>query len=302
MSTRATYLFKGDDIRPDVCFYIHYDGYPEGAAEYFRDMLNQVNERGGLAGRFIRGNSYAEFTGGHNNHGDTEYRYTIHQDGKLEAWHRPINQDFKSLGTWDHVAEFVNQYDQNGPKFVRLEHTYGRAIWFEEPKAVQHLELTTLKAILALKNQGPSGNAAYAIAEAAGLCRQMGREALAEGLPNLLEGAKEKQAQLQALSIEELEGMCSLNDLPVPQRPSFGDARSNAVTLLVGDWVRQSVGLNTYRVRIKRGYPSVYEIPEGIDPLVWLNWGYESSGRKGYEREDIEILGVTAPPDKRIAA
>lgn len=302
MSTRATYLFKGDDIRPDVCFYIHYDGYPEGAAEYFRDMLNQVNERGGLAGRFIRGNSYAEFTGGHNNHGDTEYRYTIHQDGKLEAWHRPINQDFKSLGTWGHVAEFVNQYDQKGPKFVRLETGYRYVFWLEEPQALQHLEVTTLKAVMALKNQGPSGNASFAITDAVKLCQQMGREALAGGLSKLLEGAQEKQAQLQALSIEELEGLCSLSNLPVPQRPSFVDARDNAVTLLVGDWVRQSVGLNTYRVRIKRGYQIVYEIPEGIDPLVWLNWGYESSGREGYKREDIEILGVTAPKDKRTTA
>lgn len=41
MSTRATYEFKPspNGYGPPVAFYIHYDGYPEGAAAYFYEAL-----------------------------------------------------------------------------------------------------------------------------------------------------------------------------------------------------------------------------------------------------------------------
>jgi hypothetical protein len=57
-------------------FYIHYDGYPTGGAAYFAVALVYPNERDGLAGKFYRANETAEFTPGHDHHGDTEYRYT----------------------------------------------------------------------------------------------------------------------------------------------------------------------------------------------------------------------------------
>lgn len=70
MSTRATYKF------PDVCYYIHYDGYPEGAAEYFQAALAR-DGRGGLQAMFLRANDLAEITVDHDYHADTEYRYTV---------------------------------------------------------------------------------------------------------------------------------------------------------------------------------------------------------------------------------
>jgi len=77
MSTRATYKIDF------TTFYIHHDGYPEGAAEYFAaalDPSNRVEDRApnaSLADDFIRANSRAELTESHQTHGDTEYRYTV---------------------------------------------------------------------------------------------------------------------------------------------------------------------------------------------------------------------------------
>ena len=78
MSTRATYEFNwlqcGKQCR--TTFYIHHDGYPEGAAAYiYRSMCSGCH--GGLPERFLRENGRAEFTNSHSIHGDTEYRYTI---------------------------------------------------------------------------------------------------------------------------------------------------------------------------------------------------------------------------------
>lgn len=76
MATRATYLISSD-YGKTMCFYIHYDGYPQGAARYFQNMLTCINPRSGYAGRFFRANELAEFTDSHEAHGDTEYRYTL---------------------------------------------------------------------------------------------------------------------------------------------------------------------------------------------------------------------------------
>ena len=66
MSTRATYTIDGHH------FYVHCDGYPEGAAAKFYLMLQADGELTGTVGRnknsggyaenFIRGNTGAEFT------------------------------------------------------------------------------------------------------------------------------------------------------------------------------------------------------------------------------------------------
>jgi hypothetical protein len=80
LSTRATYQFTGSEYTPDVTFYIHYDGYAEGAASYFYDALMRPQDRdnrGGLAAAFLRANGLAEFTGGHDTHGDSEHQYTV---------------------------------------------------------------------------------------------------------------------------------------------------------------------------------------------------------------------------------
>jgi hypothetical protein len=83
MATRATYTFKSDF--GDKHIYIHWDGYPEGAAQYFQKMMELREERrqslsdlrGGLTEQFIRANRGAEFTSHWEDHGDTEWHYEV---------------------------------------------------------------------------------------------------------------------------------------------------------------------------------------------------------------------------------
>lgn len=79
MSTRATYLFTNNLMAAeDICVYIHHDGYPTGAAEYFRKALFIAKtDRRPILEAFIAANTGAQITRSHQAHGDTEYRYTI---------------------------------------------------------------------------------------------------------------------------------------------------------------------------------------------------------------------------------
>lgn len=80
MSTRATYEVDG------YTFYIHHDGYPEGAAQYFKQALEFAEGRkgnmdyspnAGFTEDFMRANTRAALTPSHEVHGDTEYQYTV---------------------------------------------------------------------------------------------------------------------------------------------------------------------------------------------------------------------------------
>lgn len=78
MSTRATYGFHSSE-KPDITLYIHHDGYPEGAAIYASNALEEPgdNLRNDYftAEGFIRANDRAEIARSHERHSDTEYRY-----------------------------------------------------------------------------------------------------------------------------------------------------------------------------------------------------------------------------------
>jgi len=82
MSTRATYTFSNTALAgEDVTVYIHHDGYPMGAAEYFRKAMNEkLDSDRPLLEAFIAANDGATITRNHEAHGDTEYRYDT--DGK----------------------------------------------------------------------------------------------------------------------------------------------------------------------------------------------------------------------------
>lgn len=87
MATRATYRFV--DTRKDVSYnnieiYIHYDGYPSGAVNYFIKGLSSENTNRNLPEEFITINKNAQFTVDCYKHGDTEYHYDIFQISKSE--------------------------------------------------------------------------------------------------------------------------------------------------------------------------------------------------------------------------
>ncbi|KJU85376.1 hypothetical protein MBAV_002425 [Candidatus Magnetobacterium bavaricum] len=109
MSTRATYQFTSNEKtnEPTVTFYVHFDGYPEGAAEYFQAMLGQ--KHGGLATKFMHAVDEAELTLSHEAHGDTEYRYTITGDDHLTALEK-IDRDTWTVFFEGTLAEFIKQY------------------------------------------------------------------------------------------------------------------------------------------------------------------------------------------------
>ena len=71
MSTRATYEFIStvSSLEPNVVVYRHYDGYPEGAAAWLKDVRTAED--------FIRKNTEARITQSHDCHGDTAYRYIV---------------------------------------------------------------------------------------------------------------------------------------------------------------------------------------------------------------------------------
>jgi hypothetical protein len=108
MATRATYTFTGEVT---VHTYIHYDGYPQGAANYFQNMLDVFGKelRGGAAEQFIRANKLAQFTSHWDDHGDTEYHYEV--------------DEFYNLNTFE--AEYViRAYKFNGFSDDRKKHMF----------------------------------------------------------------------------------------------------------------------------------------------------------------------------------
>ena len=116
MSTRATYTIKSKLYQGERTdhFYIHYDGYPEGAAVYFQNFVECANNKGGDLCRFIRANDLAEFTDNPGNHGDTEYHYEINRD-QVSAWKlvRDWNdgsKDTKQMFFNGDLADFINKY------------------------------------------------------------------------------------------------------------------------------------------------------------------------------------------------
>lgn len=79
MATRATYEFVSE-WSPTTVIYKHHDGYPQGAAQWLKNVRTAED--------FIRKNDEAEITTSHAVHGDTEYRYTVRAlpAGNSEIW------------------------------------------------------------------------------------------------------------------------------------------------------------------------------------------------------------------------
>ena len=134
MSTRATYrvIDKTFSVERATTFYIHHDGYAEGAANYFHTLFSyRENLRGGLDSRFLRAISNSEITSSHEVHGDTEYRYDIVQTKdeieliclKLVDWEFNC---FKLIFRGN-IYDFINKYSCEEP-FYFVKASY-RGYW-----------------------------------------------------------------------------------------------------------------------------------------------------------------------------
>lgn len=90
MATRAVYEFYGKNDQRILSVYIHWDGYPDGAAMYFKKALDQTPDyletsdefEREICGNkfmtnFIRDNKSSEITSGSEIHSDLEYIYKI---------------------------------------------------------------------------------------------------------------------------------------------------------------------------------------------------------------------------------
>jgi hypothetical protein len=162
MSTRATYQFTSRS-KGTHTFYIHHDGYPEGAAEYFFRAIafNDQAAHSGLPERFFRANPRAEFTRGHDAHGDTEFRYSLEFDENNRLTLFKVEASSISDDTWRTVFS-------GGPeeflRFVNKE----RAKWDESTKedfaiSVNPGHFTTAKNERARLDAKAAENAAYAL-------------------------------------------------------------------------------------------------------------------------------------------
>ena len=125
MSTRATY-----EIENEV-FYIHHDGYEEGAASYLlrmcEEMLvkarNSVQMRRSYADSFIAANHRAEKSR-HTAHGDTQYRYRV--------WKQEVSRN--PYWMKEHVKEHIwSGYDEDNLYDFR-KYPYER-LWLNAERA-----------------------------------------------------------------------------------------------------------------------------------------------------------------------
>ena len=118
MSTRATYQFRTLRLGAGpLTVYIHHDGYPAGAAEYFRNAL-EVKQNSGraLAESFIAANEGALVTRDHQSHGDTDYRYT-------ENWGEVTVEKRTLKFTGDHYDETWDVISKTSLEDFILKHT-----------------------------------------------------------------------------------------------------------------------------------------------------------------------------------
>ena len=112
MSTRATYTIISA-FDEQTHFYIHHDGYEEGAASYFYKMIDCSNQHGGNVERFIRANERAELIIDPAQHGDTEFHYVLKPDGVLNIYKRHMETwEMPALPKTVNLVEWINSTEK----------------------------------------------------------------------------------------------------------------------------------------------------------------------------------------------
>ena len=148
MSTRATYEIEGH------VFYIHHDGYPEYAVNYFLKMAEQFMmedsrghnvQDGGKAEAFLRANPKASFASSHEAYGDTEFRYTLEGNTITIQQRIDYSDDWK---VWSQsIFDFCDEYQKadmvvDDRKLIKMN---GNNTW--------HTGATVLAHLSAIRNQ-----------------------------------------------------------------------------------------------------------------------------------------------------
>ena len=143
MGTRATYEFEDQNrIMKNIVFYAHFDGYPDGAAERFSNMIEFLyqqeleynfllsEKRGGLSHAFLRGNADAEITQGKDFHGDTEWHYKVYKNEEnkyivdayeiTRYWGEDRDSDFTLVMSLP-LMNFINMGKYSKDEIVKIE-------------------------------------------------------------------------------------------------------------------------------------------------------------------------------------
>jgi hypothetical protein len=125
MATTSTYKFTQDNTT-HAC-YIHYDGYPKGAASYLYQMLIGT-PRANLATRFLRANDSAELVVA--DRISSEYLYHITGDGPdaridvhIRQWNNPDYVLHYSGPLWDFI-DIHNELIEDYHKFMKVSLPY----------------------------------------------------------------------------------------------------------------------------------------------------------------------------------
>lgn len=111
MSTRANYIFKSGR-KTLATFYIHHDGYPEGAADYFQNALLLGDGMIDSPDIFLRANDKCESTTCI--HGDIDYLYEFNiKDQTIKVYSIGYTEEETKEQHLQEIAgihNFVNKY------------------------------------------------------------------------------------------------------------------------------------------------------------------------------------------------
>lgn len=142
MSTRANYSFIKNN-KTLVTFYIHHDGYPEGAANYFQKALLLSNGRIDSPDTFTRANTEAKIC--YNLMGDIEYHYIFNIDTqviKIEKIYYPDEESrFKRFITVSQtdIYTFINKYYKVFSSTETLQEYTRKFTWKKEKEIEQRI-------------------------------------------------------------------------------------------------------------------------------------------------------------------
>lgn len=137
MSTRANYIFKSGR-KTLATFYIHHDGYPEGAADYFHKALIFGNGKINSPDTFLRANDACEIS---DIHGDIEYLYEFDVNTQklkvFKVYSTEIGKE-KSLYIVDDLYMFINRYNTVFSSNLKL-HEYKRKYSWKSHSEVERI-------------------------------------------------------------------------------------------------------------------------------------------------------------------